>query len=298
MSIKMKQFKLTLLAVLMCFSAFSQFQNVTGTAQKNNITGKFRWNFGANGVLYPAELEDVAFDGNRPITAVVTGLTGVTPGGSDLATFLNNLFYPTQVPTASLSGGSNYELSVTAATKNLNWSYGRQAATAPISTAVINQGVGSVFTTQPSAGASVSGTVSVSTPANTNRTYTLTVTTTDGKTATASTTDNWLPKRYWGRTANEAANSADMLVNAGGGNILSNSRAGTFTITASGSNRIFIAYPSNLGDLTSINIGGLESIGAFVKNVVSFTNASGYTQNYNVYTSLNETSGNVTAITN
>jgi len=86
------------------------------------------------------------------------------------------------------------------------------------------------------------------------------------------------------------------LASAGGSNTLSDSKAGTFTITASGSNRVFYAYPSNLGDLSSVNIGGLESLSSFNKSVISFTNASGYTQNYNVYTSNNETGGNVTAV--
>lgn len=103
------------------------------------------------------------------------------------------------------------------------------------------------------------------------------------------------PKRYWGYTSNTAANNADILAAAGGGSELSSSKSKTFTVTASGSNRPFFSYVSSSGDLTSINIGGLESLGAYTKTVVSVTNAQGYTQNYNVYTQNNATSGNVTA---
>lgn len=240
------------------------------------------------------------FNGNRPITNGVNGQNGINPGTNELVAFLNAVFYPSQIPTAGLNGGLTFEMSNPAipALVNINWSYGRQGATEPISSAVINQGVGSVFTTQPNAGASVGGTVPVSVTPNNNTTYTITVTTTDGKTNSASTTVNWLPRISWGRTTNVAATALD-IQNATGGNYkLSTTKAGTYTITASGSNRVFIAYPANLGDLTSINIGGLESLGAFVKTVVTFNTVNGYTQDYNVYTSGNETGGNVTAIAN
>lgn len=286
------------LVSFMYFSSFAQFQNVTGTAQKDISSGKFRWNFSSNGILYPATLEDVNFNGNRPITLNIPGFIGLNPGGNNLADFLNNLFYPSQPPTANLTGVfTNNELETPGSfSTTLNWTAGRQLATEPLASVVID-GQSKGFS-QPGPGGTVSGTHSQSIPKNTNRAFVLTVTTIDSKTATSSVTYTWLPKAYWGRTANVAANSTDILASAGGSNILTNSKARTITVTASGSNRVFYAYPSNMGDLTSINIGGLESIASFTKTVISFTNASGYTQNYNVYTSNNETSGNVTAITN
>ncbi len=240
------------------------------------------------------------FNGNRPITNGVAGQQGLNPGTNELVAFLNAVFYPSQPPTASLSGGLVYEMSSPSipTTNNLLYSYGRQAATDQIASVVINQGVGSIFTTQPNAGASVNGSVTVNVIPNNNTTYTLTVTTTDGKTTNSSTTVSFLPRKFWGRTSNVSANAVDLQNAAGGGSQLSNNKAGTYNVTASGSNRIFIAYPSNQGDLTSINIGGLESLGAFVKTVVSYTSVNGYTQNYNVYTSINETGGNVTAVAN
>jgi len=196
------------------------------------------------------------------------------------------LYKQTQVPTASLSGGTTYELGVSDATHSLSWSYGRQAATATISTAVISPGSLSVFGSQPAQPGTVSGTQSVTTPSNTNRTYTLTVTTSDGKTAIATTTDTWLPGRYWGRSASATPDNTIILAVAGGEKQLNGAKANTgFTITSSGSNYVYYAYAASLGDLTSILVGGFESIGAFTKTVVSVTNVNGYTQNYNVYTS-------------
>ncbi len=233
------------------------------------------------------------FNGKRPITGSVA--TGQNPNTNDLVAWLNTVFYPTQSPIVGLTGGQQLELhSAGSFNATLNWTAGRQAATETINTIVVD-GVSKGFA-QPGPGNSVSGTHDVSVTYNTNKTVSSTVTTSDGKTATASTAFTFLPKRYWGRTASTAATESDLLASAGGSNALSNNKAGTFSITASGSNRVFYAYPSNLGDLSNINIGGLESLSSFTKTVISFTNVSGYTQNYNVYTSNNETGGNVTAV--
>jgi len=240
------------------------------------------------------------FNGKRPITGSVA--TGQNPNTNDLVAWLNAVFYPTQAPTASLTGGGNFELTSNATIGGnvLNWIAGRQEATLPLTIVRISGSDGQNFPqsfSQPPVSGATSGTQSnLVVFSNTSTTFTLNVITTDNKSAASSVSFNFLPKRYWGRTTSVTATASDLLASAGGGNVLSNSKAGTFSITASGSNRVFYAYPSNLGDLSSINIGGLESLSSFTKTVISFTNASGYTQNYNVYTSNNETGGNVTAV--
>ena len=71
-----------------------------------------------------------------------------------------------------------------------------------------------------------------------------------------------------------------------------------FSITVSGGSKfIFYAYPASLGTLTSINVGGLESLGVFTLITRNVTNASGYTQSYHIYTSNNSTSSSVSNIT-
>ena len=59
---------------------------------------------------------------------------------------------------------------------------------------------------------------------------------------------------------------------------------------------IFYAYPSALGNLTSIKIGGFESLDAFNRTTVNLVNASGYSMPYIVYTSQNFFNGSVTGI--
>ncbi len=235
------------------------------------------------------------FNGNRAITNGVSGQNGLNPGTNELVAFLNAVFYPSQPPTASLSGGQNLELhSAGTFSATLNWSAGRQSATQPLNTITV-AGTPQTFS-QPSAPGTVSGTQSVTVTWNSNVSYTNTVTTTDSKTASATTSFNFYPKRYWGRSASATPDNTIILASAGGNQELTTTKAGTFTITASGSNYVYFAYPASFGTLSGITVGGLGV--TFNLATVSVTNASGYTQNYYVYTSPSPTAGDVTMITN
>lgn len=207
-------------------------------------------------------------------------------------------YYQTTPPTATLTGGSQAELhSAGSYSVTLNWSASRQAATATLLTIVVDDASQSF--SQPSAPGTVSGTKSVTVTYNTTNTFTNTVTTTDSKTATATTSFYFYPKGYYGRTASSVPDNSTILAAAGGAAYqwATSKAKSAFTITASGSNYVYYAYPSSLGELTSIMVGGFESWAAFTLNVISVTNASGYVQNYNVYVSNNTFSGNATLIT-
>jgi hypothetical protein len=229
------------------------------------------------------------------ITSLPT--VGYNPGSNiTTAQFITNSFYQTQPPTSGLSGGGNYELhSAGTFASTLNWIGGRQSATNPLATINV-AGINQTFT-QPSAGASTSGTQGVTVTWNTNATYYNTVTTTDSKTATSSTGYAFYPSRYWGRSAITAPTTVILLATAGGSSELTGGKAKSgFTISASGSNYVYYAYPSSFGDLTSILVGGFESISSFTKTILSVTNASGYVQNYTVYTSNNTFSATTPSI--
>ena len=60
----------------------------------------------------------------------------------------------------------------------------------------------------------------------------------------------------------------------------------------------YYAYPSALGDLTSITSGGFESLNAFDKLVRDFTNAQGKAVSYNIYVQKNGGTENVSIIIN
>jgi len=295
---------ITILLLTVSTGAFAQWVN-TGTAnlqRQPTVKGyMYRNNMGALGFVEwytKSQVDSVALIGGQitgfTVSSIPTIGQVITTGTPD--NVIKQMFAQTQAPTAGLSGGTVYELRTTSVTHNLNWSYGRQAATATIATAAITPGPLNVFTTQPAQSGSVSGTQSVTSAANVDKTYTLTVTTSDSKTATASTTDSFLPNVYWGRTASSSPSSATIIGTAGGGANLQNSKSRTFNVTASGSNFIYFAYPSSLGALTSITIGGFESIGVFTASTVSVTNASSYVQNYTVYVSNNTFSGDANTI--
>ena len=101
--------------------------------------------------------------------------------------------------------------------------------------------------------------------------------------------------KYYGSIATNDPTDAELRA-ATNENASAKSKS-SFTISVSGGSKyIFYAYPTTLGPLSSIYAGGLESIGAFTLTTRNVTNASGYTQSYNIYTSNNSTSSSVSNI--
>jgi hypothetical protein len=245
--------------------------------------------------------QDLSFNATTPSTSSVIGINGVTLGTNTIAATLQALLYPSQPPTATLTGGLQLELMASGADLpyTLNWSGSRQGATQNLSSIVVAS-VAQTFT-NPSAPGTVSGTQAVSVTRNTNVTYANVVTTADGKTNTSTTTSfNFFPRKYWGRSATNSPSNADLLAALGGGSEFGTAKAKTsFNITASGTNFIFYAYPTSFGLLSSLTIGGFESLPTFTQSTVSVTNASGFVQNYYIYTSNNafsSTASNIIAL--
>ena len=108
--------------------------------------------------------------------------------------------------------------------------------------------------------------------------------------------------KYWGMTnkTSTTITDTDIIGMSGGGQDWATSKAKSlFTITnSSGVNYAFYAYPSVLGDLTSITSGGFESLNAFDKIVKNFTNAQGKAVSYNIYVQKNGGTENVSIIIN
>jgi len=120
---------------------------------------------------------------------------------------------------------------------------------------------------------------------------------TAGTVNSSSVTYTPLGKRYWGYASSNTPTDTDIKNAAGGGSELNSSKAKTsFSITPPGANYVFFAYPASLGSLTSITVGGFESISAFTLTARTVVNASGYSQTYNVYVSNNTFSSVVSGI--
>lgn len=104
------------------------------------------------------------------------------------------------------------------------------------------------------------------------------------------TLTNWL---YWGEL-NKASSYAEADVEGNyatqPGKVASNTISSRSMIVNCAANEYaYIAYPARLGALTSITIGGFESLSDFnVDNTaLSITNEYGYAENYRVYVSKN-----------
>lgn len=123
----------------------------------------------------------------------------------------------------------------------------------------------------------------------TSRLTDLTDGTNDFKLLTSSTALNYI---FWGEL-NKASSytEADVEDNTASqpGQVASNSMSSrSMTVNAAAGEFTYIAYPARLGALTSIIIGGFESIGDFNVDSTSLaiTNDAGYQENYRVYVSV------------
>lgn len=118
---------------------------------------------------------------------------------------------------------------------------------------------------------------------------------TDERDAQASRTLNitFQPRAYWGVAQNkEIYDSADIL--ALSGSALTSTRTRNINVNAGEGEHIIYAIPSNFGTPT-FKINGFE--GGFVKvGTINFTNASGYSQNYDVYKSVNPNLGSTQVV--
>ena len=108
-------------------------------------------------------------------------------------------------------------------------------------------------------------------------------------------------KRYWGGISTPFNTSTIYDITALSPVPNSDNSGGskniTTTISITGTQYAFYAYPATNADLTSIMYNNFESINTFTKTIVQIKNAQGYTQNYKVYTSNDPISATLTSIT-
>ena len=277
----MKKLLIILLATL-SLKASAQWVNVTGTTQKNTSTGQIRWNFGDAGIYLPF-MAGFTVTGTPTVGQVITG--------GSYEDIIRQLFNPSQVPTAGLTGGVVQERVAAGAdlSYSLNYSYGRQASTLPIKTdgtgAVLTGASQSynVYTTAPGAPGSVSGTQAVTVPRNVSNTFTLTVRSTD-RTQTATTSFSFYDKRYLGfataalqgdGTPTDAdTRSAVFQDNSGATTTIS-----SYVIATQPSDRYL--YFVTTSPVSSVTINGTPSTDTFNLNITrTFVNASGGSRSY------------------
>lgn len=127
-------------------------------------------------------------------------------------------------------------------------------------------------------------------PLSSNKTFTLTAN--DGtKRFSRNISFSFLNGRYWGVSNSTSYDSG--FIN-GLSKELSSSRNKTFTVNCGADQHIFYCIPSSFGTPT-FTVGGFS--GGFNKiQTIQFTNASGFTESYDIWKSTNSNLGNTTVV--
>jgi hypothetical protein len=111
--------------------------------------------------------------------------------------------------------------------------------------------------------------------------------------ATSSLTHSFNNTRYHG-VSTQSGTYSQADVQALASSDLTNSVPITFTVTAGSGQYIVYSYPDRLGT-ASFTVGGFSG-GFNAPQTLSITNASGYTENYYVYRSVNSNLGTTTVV--
>ena len=170
------------------------------------------------------------------------------------------------------------ELGATVSAVTLAWSLNKT-----MTTLALDHGIGSVlgFTSKPLAGLTLT----------TDTTYTLTAG--DGQnTTSAQTTIAFRNRRYWGVSDSDSLDNAGVLALS---SEFATGYAKSVTYDASGGKYLYYAFPASWGTPSHVTVGGL-SFTDFTVTPLSFTNASGHTDTYNVIRLNNRQTGSAIAI--
>ncbi len=99
-------------------------------------------------------------------------------------------------------------------------------------------------------------------------------------------------KRFWGTSSTTSPTDAE--IRAAAGELTTSKAKSTFSIPiSSGTKYLFFAYPASYGNLSSLTVGGFESIPAFTPITRAFVNAQTYSSSYIIYVSNNNFSSSV-----
>ena len=239
---------------------------------------------------------DTFYNGQRAFTGSV--LTGQNPNTTSVKGLLDYVFYPSQPPLTTISGGTNLELMASGAdlSYSLPYSMTVQSST-QIPVSILITSSNSQSYNLGSFTSSISGTQSVTVPRNTTTTFYNTATASDGKNSQAQTTFRFYPKFYYGFVSSTSPADAD-IINMNGVLATSKSQSGTVLAPSIAQYPCF-AYPTSFGAINSITINTFLQPSANYNIITrTFTNASGYSQSYYIIVFTTTTNGGFTFTTN
>lgn len=184
-------------------------------------------------------------------------------------------YTPIQI-TAFTNNVNTAEMGSTVNTVVLNWDYNKKPAKLTLDGSVVDAGLKTK--TIESAGIKE------------NKTYTLKATDERDAESTKTTAITFLNGLYWGVGTADATINNDFILGLTKG--LQSSKVKTFTVNAGEGQHIYFALPVRYGTPV-FKVGGFE--GGFAKaQTMDFTNASGYSESYDVYKSDQQNLGDTT----
>ena len=231
------------------------------------------------GLLALGKLGDTAFNGERAITRA--GLPQIVPHGHTVAEVLENFFYPSQPPTATLTASDPVrEIGASPAT---TLSYAVYTASYDLAAIVVDGTPFDRHMTQ--------GSLNTATPPSFNKTFTMTVTDITGLSGTASASVTYLPARFYGPSPLNVPGMVAALTNGApidyAGLNLHKELAGDYLINTTsdctGGRYIHLLYPAAYGTPSLVR-SGINNFSAYTLTDVTITDAFGVARAYKLLT--------------
>lgn len=187
-----------------------------------------------------------------------------------------DLMYKPMAIESFTNNVSTAEMGSTVTAVTLSWSYNKLPEAVTLDGATVEPGaISKAFT-----GLSIKS----------NKTWTLKATDERGAEATKTTGISFLNGVYYGAAAAPSAIDSGFILSLT--KTLRSSKLSSFTVTAGAGQYIYYCVPKRFGTC-SFTVGGFDG-GFDLAATVSFTNGSGYTEDYYVYRSTNAGLGNTT----
>lgn len=235
----------------------------------------------------PGSIGNGFYSNSTPTLAALGGIPeGYTFGNKTLQEMWDMLLYPYQVPQCNLTNNSGptileFGTSGTGLNKQLNWTVTKRSD--PIISITLSSGPPITPT-----GNTQSGTQAITLTANVVNTFVLTVGDGSGS-CTSSINYRFRHKRYWGRISHQSSINDTEILNltgagVGTGNELATSRVKTYNGIDGNGDYLIFAFPSTWGTPV-FKVNGLTSTAFTRFRNNSFTNALGYSANYQVWLS-------------
>ena len=203
-----------------------------------------------------------------------TDVTYGNYGYDNVGAALDSLLYKAISITSFSHNAGTQELGKTVTAVTLNWATNKT----PTALTLDGESIDVTLTTKAVTGLNVTA----------NKTFTLVATDEKSATSKKTTTITFLNGIYWG-VGSVDATGVDSTFVLTLSKALASTKAKTFSATAGEGQYIYYAYPARFGDAT-FYVGGFEG-GFNLLTTFDFTNASGYTESYNVYRSANANLG-------